>query len=261
MAFSVPPLVVPGAALLRLIWSFGTGGAGGVNVIGASITGGTTVTQTLANTLDSSIKTALTSSGFAAQLHTTTALVAVAVRDIRAAHMVEYVGTGGSVSGTGTGDPLPRQVAYVVSIKTAKAGARYRGRTYFGGLTETDNDTSAAAAAAVATNSVAFMNALASTLSGSGMGLAVVSRPAYEVTYTKTNVIPGGTNQSETRTTDARPGEVTPYTSVSARNLVWDSQRRRTSAGSASTLFSRAVAFAEEGGEVQTFAEQRARSR
>jgi len=249
---SGPPLVVPGAGLLRLIWNYGASGAGGLNVLGVALQGTAVVNQTMANTLDTAIKAALTSSGIVAQLHTTTTLVAVGIRDIRAAHLTEFVGIGAAVAGTGTGDPLPRQVAFCVSLKTALSGPRYRGRVYLGGLTEGDNDTGANALAALATNGVAFVNAIDSALNGVSGDLAVVSRPAFATTSTITTINPAGDDEVTTRTTEARGGAVTPMTSVVARNLVWDSQRRRTSAGSVSTFFLRPVAFAEKGGKAET---------
>lgn len=41
-----------------------------------------------------------------------------------------------AVVGTQTGNPLPNDVAFVISWKTAKAGRSYRGRTYIGGWTQ-----------------------------------------------------------------------------------------------------------------------------
>lgn len=43
---------------------------------------------------------------------------------------------GTAIVGTGSGDPLPPQVALVVSWRTDNRGRSYRGRTYLTGLTE-----------------------------------------------------------------------------------------------------------------------------
>lgn len=249
---STPDLVVAGAGILTLRWTYGASGAGGMNVLGVAITGAVPVNQTLANNLDAAIKAALTSSGLVARLHTTTSLVSCGIRDIRAAHMTEFIGSGAPVVGTGTGDPLPRGVAYCVSLKTAFSGASYRGRVYLGGFTEAVNDTGSAALAAVGTEAVTFVTLIDTALGSNGCDLAVVSRPSYPVTITTVTTVPGGPITTDVKTLRARPGGVTPMTAVVARNLVWDSQRRRTTAGSVSTLFSPVTAVAEKGGQVAT---------
>ena len=237
---SGPPLVIANAAQVSLRWSSGTSPM--VNVIGAQVGAGTAINQTLANALDTAIKSAF-STHLAALIHTTATLISVGVRDLRQANMVEYVGVGAGVAGTGTGDPLPRGTAFVVTIRTARSGQSYRGRVYLGGFAEGANDTAGQPSAAVGTGAANFVSAVATAFSSNGLTLAVLSRPAYATHSTRVTTTSTGTTITEERTTDARPGAVTPWSGIIARNLVWDSQRRRTSAGSTSTLFQPPVAM------------------
>src|SRR5215831_14748614 len=108
---------VPGACLVRLIWSVGSGGTM-INVLGASNTGAIAITQAIADTLDSGIKNALNAGTYKTSLAPSTILEAVGVRDISNPDLPEFLGAAASVPGTGTGDDLPRQAALVASLRT-----------------------------------------------------------------------------------------------------------------------------------------------
>lgn len=214
----MPPLVLPGGVLIRLIWNQ-SGAAAAVNVLGAQNTGSVTISQTLANTVGAAIKAAVASSGLAPHLSTTWALANVGLRDINAPSQVEYLDTGAVVAGTGVTDPLPPQTALCVTLRTGLAGRSYRGRIYLPGYVEAANTATGVILASTVTDSVAFVNAIRTALSNNGLTLAVLSRPRDAKAPV---TIPG---------TEAYAGAVTPVTTVLSRNVTWETQRRRTIPG------------------------------
>jgi len=193
-----------------LLWSFN--GVAAFNVLGGIVAGGYINDQTHANALDAAIKGHYTTSGLKALHAGTSVLLAAGIRDVRAANQVEYVGTNASVAGTGGGDPLPNQVAAVVTLRTGSAGKSFRGRTYIGGANEAQNDAAGRIVAAYNTACVAFVTGVQSDMGAEGISLAVLSRPRFSaitpfpMTY---------------------PGTITLVTAIVARDTEWDTQRRR----------------------------------
>lgn len=202
-------LIVPQAAQLRVIWSLG-GQLYALNVMGVVNAGGIAITQALTNTIGTAIKSAFTSTAFVGQIHTTVALANIGLRDIRSANQTEYIDTGGAVVGTGTGDLLPPQTAFCITLRTAFSGRSFRGRTYLPGFSEAFNSTTGTVASAG--GAVAFVGAIKSSLVTSSLDLGVISRPAPDAT-------------------PPRSGFITVVTSIVARDLVWDTQRRRAVPG------------------------------
>jgi hypothetical protein len=205
----VAQLVVPGAALMRLLWTQ-SGVLAAVNILGVVNGGGIAITQALANTLGSSIKGSLTSSAFGAKIGTAISLANVGIRDIRSANQPEFLDTGAAVAGTGAGDLLPPQVSFCVTLRTALAGRSYRGRVYLWGYVESQSGATGALSASAA--EVAFVTAIKSALVSSALDLGVLSRPNPTLPVPKA-------------------GWVTPVTTVVARDLVFDTQRRRALPG------------------------------
>jgi hypothetical protein len=242
----MPALVVSGAALVTLRWT--QFGIPMVNVLGASVGPTTTINQALSDTLSTAIKSSFTSV-LGARINAGTALVSVGIRDIRSANLAEFIGAGAQVVGANPGEPLPKQTTFCVTLRTARAGQSYRGRVYLGGFTETDSDSSGNAVTAVGTSAVSFITSIGTTFSGNGLTLAVVSRPSERITVVTTKFHADGTTDVDTKVTNARSGTVTPVTSITARNNVWDTQRRRGAAGSGSTLLQESLATSYIGSE------------
>jgi len=207
----MPSVVVPEACFLRLIWTL-SGVPYAVNVLGVRNAGHLAITQAIANSVGSAVKTGFASSGLNAQLATTISLGNVGLRDIGSANQPEYLDTGAAVPGTAAGDPLPPQIALCVTLRTALAGRSFRGRSYIPGFTEAANGTTGTASAAASTAAINFVNACATSLASSGLALAVVSRPAPSAT-------------------PPRAGFVNNVTAVLTRDLIWDTQRRRARPG------------------------------
>jgi hypothetical protein len=207
----MPALVVPNAALVRLIWTAG-GPPYAVNVLGAHNISGTAVTQAACNAIGAAIKTALATSGLNAQLSTLVSLNSVGLRNINVANQVELLDNAAGASGTAAGDMLPPQIAFCLTLRTALAGRSFRGRMYIPGFAESASAGMGVAVAGVGTAAVAFGNAIMAAMSAQGLPLAIVSRPAPD------RVPPSA-------------GFVTEVTSVVSRDLVWDTQRRRAVPG------------------------------
>jgi len=205
-------LVVANALQGRLLWN--VGGRIPQCVIHWQIPAGTSVDVTLANALFSPIA-ALWEAHLAAFAGGTTSLMQLALRDLRAANQAEVISTAAGQSGTDAiGDNLPLSIACCVTLRTDKAGKRFRGRMYLPGFTETANGASGHMAAAMKTGADAFAAGLIAAASQSGCTLAVLSRPTTFDPDTGLPVSPG-------------LGFVTTARQATVRDDVWDSQRRR----------------------------------
>lgn len=234
-------LTIPEGAFLTLYNVYS--GQLAVQVIGARVSGSVTFNQALATTLGSAIKSAWTTN-FAALCTSNTSLVRVAIRDMRTANQPEFRDLAAAVSGTATGtDPLPTQLAAVVTLRTALSGKSFRGRTYFGGFSEAQSDAAGRASAAVGTAITAFMTAVDSALTASQLDLAVLSRPAEAFTITKTTFHNDGTTTADIiGRGNARPGAATPVTIIESRNTNWETQRSRANQrGAAPTSLDAAI--------------------
>ena len=218
------PLVIPGAAQVYLHWI--NTGKDFNNVLGAIKPAGIAVTQAMANALGTSIKSAIATSGLSTHLGGAVGLVSVGVRDISQEGMPEYLDAGATVTGGSVAEPLPGQIAMCVSHVTDRSGAKYRGRTYLSGFTELDNDSTGQATQAAATASQAFIQACSDAMDAQGLTFAVLSRPV------EPKVIPAVT-------IEGRAGFATAVLALQVNNLVWDTQRRRATAGGGSTLLAR----------------------
>jgi hypothetical protein len=215
------PLVITNAAQVTLNWL--NQGIVCHNVLGASKPPGVTVTQALVDSLGAAIKTSYTASGLSAHHNPSTALMSVGVRDISSAGQPEYLDSGAFAGGTTSGEALPPQIAMVVSVRTARAGASYRGRIYLPGWMEIDNSTTGTALQPAADAAVAFIEGVSDAISAAGMLLAILSRPREAKTIPAKEIAP-------------KAGFVTPATAVEIRNLLWDTQRRRGTSGGGSTF-------------------------
>lgn len=206
------PLVLATAVQVRLHWTFN--GIVGFNVLGGIVGGGFINTQVHADALDAAVKGHYTSSGLKALQPGTTVLVAASIRDVRVANQVEYVGTNATIAGTGAGDALPNQLAGVVTLRTGLAGKSFRGRVYFSGGNEAQNDATGKIVAAYNTALLAFMTGVQSDMGAEGITLAVLSRPRFANLAPPNDVM-------------IYPGAINIVTSMTTRDVEWDTQRRR----------------------------------
>jgi len=193
---------------VRLQWRLN--GVAAFNVLGGIVAGGFANSQAHANSLGAAILGHFTSSGLAALMATTTSLVAVGIRDVRVANQAEFVSVAAAVPGTGAGNPLPNEVAAVVTLRTALAGKSFRGRAYFGGAIVGENTATGTISAAFNTALAAFMASVQTDMAAEGITLAILSRPRF---------VPPALV--------AYAGTITPVTAIVTRDTEWDTQRRR----------------------------------
>jgi hypothetical protein len=208
------PLVLPTAVQVRLHWSWN--GVLGFNVLAGIVGGGYSNSQAHADALGAAVLGRFTSSGLKALCATTTSLLAAGIRDLQAPNRAEFVSTASAVPGTGSGDPLPNELAAVVTLRTALAGKSFRGRAYFSGAIVAESDASGKIVAAFNTAIAAFMTGVQTDMATEGITLAVLSRPRFA------NLIPPLDVQTYA-------GTITPVSAIVTRDTQWDAQRRRQS--------------------------------
>lgn len=175
-----------------------------------------TVTVNQANALFDAVK-ALWSANLAAFASPETGFNLAALKDLRTVGLPFVVSTNPIAVGTApAGEALPRQVAAVLTIRTARAGKSYRGRMYWGGFAENANDSTQHMTAAAKTAIDAFCTGFINAVNINGWQLGVAHRPTTFDPDTGLPTAPG-------------LGFTTPATQVLCRDNVWDTQRRRAS--------------------------------
>lgn len=211
---------IPNCASVRLIWSLPNGKTAN-NVLHASYTSPPLRTQAYVNTLYTAITTATATTTHRSSLSPLCALQAVAVRDMAQTDppggWTETRSNLGAVNGTGTGDPLPPNVSYVVSLKTDRRGQASRGRVYLTGFTEAQNTPGGDCLNTTGDACVAFIGAVQTAMAGSGLTLAIAhpARNAYD------SPTPPFTHH------DARGAGTVVVNSILKLNDHWDSTRLR----------------------------------
>ena len=227
--------VIPNCVQVRLLWAHQNSLA--INVLNAQAAGGLVVNQALANSLGSAIKAAF-QTNLAAHYNAGTALSRVGVRDMRQANQAEFLDTGAISTGSAVGDSTPVQVALALTLRTAKSGKSFRGRSFLPGMTEVDNVAGGQISTAGAAAAVAFMAALQSAMTAAQLTLAVASREAEQKTLVETTFHSDGTSTLRLlSTTKAKSAQLTTVTSVESRNLFWETQRRRSNGRGAPQSF------------------------
>lgn len=200
------PLVVPNAALVRLVWGSASSPLA-VNVLGSRKVGAGAIDQATANTLSTAIKARFTASGYAALVPNTLGLISVGIRDISQPNLPEFVGAGGITLGTqAAGKVLPPQVSLCITLRTALAGKSFRGRVFLPVWGDSALAADGTAVAAATTAGVSFINGVSTDMVASGLNLAVVSRKQLAATV----LVSGG---------------------VQSRNAVWETIRGRAVPG------------------------------
>src|SRR5262245_52878658 len=182
MARYIDPGHIPGAvfisqcAAVRLIWTLGNGKVAS-NVLHASYTTPPPRTQAFSNTLMTGFSTAFTASALSNAIHTSCSLTAVGVRDMaQTTHpggWAEIRSNLGAVAGVGTGDALPFNVSFVVSLKTDHRGQGMRGRVYLPGFNEVSNVAGGLCDDNVANAAVDFIGRLQTFMGNNGLTLAL----------------------------------------------------------------------------------------
>lgn len=199
----MPPLVVPDAVRVNLIWTMG-GVDHMVNVLHYNVGGVIAIGQATADDLAADVLAAYNASNLSTYQANDFVLNRITVRDLRQANQPEFSADVNS-GGVSAGDPLPLATSLVVTLRTNLAGRRYRGRTYLGGWSEDANGSLGQALPGAVTAAEAFMTDMMShSVLTNTWNLGVLSTVLNEIR----NV-----------------------TSVACRDNIWDSQRRRAVPG------------------------------
>lgn len=172
------------------------------------------VNSALAEQIFVSLKT-LWNANLAALCPPSTLLNGVYLRDISTEGNALVSSTGPAAPGTASAaDLLPRQIAACLTVRTPKAGKKYRGRMYWPGFAESasgpDQHMTTAAKAALDT----FSNGFLTAVNVGQLTFGVAHRPTAFDENTGLPISPG-------------LGFTTPANQVLCRDNVWDNQRRR----------------------------------
>lgn len=169
---------------------------------------------TLATALWNSISGAW-GTNLAPQMHPNSQITAVWVRDMANVNNPIVVGSGAAIVGTGTGNPLPAEVAIVITENIIKRGKGLKGRMYLSGFVDTASGTTGQISAAGMAAAGGFATALFAAITAQSLTpcVAEVARQQYVG-------LTGTTHLARV----AAPVGVTQYV---VRNNEFDTQRRR----------------------------------
>lgn len=221
-----PPLVIAGCIQVKL--GFIIGGQGAYNILHFTKAGTDTIDQVDAESIGAAAKTAWTAN-LAPLCPPNVALARVSVRDLSAPNLPEFFDSAAAVGGTeSTGEPLPAGVALCVTLRTAGAGKKFRGRVYIGGFSETQNTNTGTSAPAAGAAAVEFLSDLRDAMGTLGYVLGVASRPSYESSLVRTTNYPDGSSEADVLShTSQKGGGIEPVTIIQSRTTNWESQRKR----------------------------------
>lgn len=210
------PLPIQNAVQVRLLWSDPVRVF--MNVLHMQFTNAGPLNPNIADTIFNSIVGNANFTTWRGFLPTTTEFTNVDVRDLRASNLPLITSTGTAVPGSSAGTALPPQTAMVTTLRTAQAGRAFRGRVYFGGLATNTDDGTGRIAPAANTAMLGAMSAVGQAMVSAGGTLAILQR-----------ALPDRPGHGGV-TLPARPGAIVPVTDVVARDLIFDTQRRRSGA-------------------------------
>lgn len=204
------PLVLSNGGRLVVVWVYG--GRRRTNVYGFSGSLAAPITPASVATLQAAIRSAFSTSGYQALCGNPWQFSHIEVLDLNQANNAAVVGTDAALAGTDPGNMLPTEVAACVTLRTDRAGALYRGRSYLAGWTVTANDGSGAMAPTVEPAARLFVEGVQDALTASGWELGVISL-AYPL--------------DPDNGKPAKPISIEPVTNITVRDVFWDTQRRR----------------------------------
>jgi hypothetical protein len=130
-------MAIPNAAQARVVWRSTIKPDFDMNILGVLMDPGFAVDQTMADNIGNAIAGAFNTSTWKTRVANSYSLDSIFVRDLRIDNLPELAAAITPVFGTNTGDEYAFHSAGVVTLRTALAGKSFRGRTYYGGVTET----------------------------------------------------------------------------------------------------------------------------
>jgi hypothetical protein len=180
------------------------------NITHLRVAAGYAVTTANANLIANSLGVHVTAD-LAPHLSTGTSFLGVSLRDLRTIDQAFVDSSITAIPGTAVGDPLPANVSAVITLRTALAGRRNRGRFYVIPFDEASNDSTGRIGTAAKAALDSFATNLPGSIEASGGTMAILNRPVF--------------NKADC-TVLRQPGLVN-VTQAVVRDTRWDSQRRR----------------------------------
>lgn len=206
--------VIPSCVEVRLKWTLPNSKTV-FNVLHASVGGGFAASSALIDAAFSAVVASGGWTGWKAKLNTTVSFAGMDLRDLRAANLPLSSSVAAASPGTGAGGALPPGDALCLTLRTAGAGRGFRGRVYLPGLDFSSLAAGGVLAAATNTAAIAFLTAVQTAMTAQGMTLALAQ--PHRMAYTgKTGALHSD-----------RPAAAVSVTSIEARNVIVDHQRRR----------------------------------
>lgn len=209
-------VIIPSVFQVRLGWTLGNTKLVH-NVMHVQVSDGFTITPADLDALLASMTSGGLFTAVSAFMSTQISVTSLDVRDIRTANNALIESGTIAVTGADGTDPLPPEVAFVLTLRTLFAGQGFRGRIYLPGWSTNALDTGGFAKAAMASAAVDWVNDWKALFLGNGMTLCV-AQPARQAYVGETGVSHPARDAASFRVED-----------IVARDLVFDSQRRRSS--------------------------------
>lgn len=173
----------------------------------------------IADTIFSSLKANTSWTTLMTFLPANTTFTGVDVRDLRTPNFPLIPSTTAAQPGTSASGPLPPQTAIVLTLRTAFAGRAYRGRVFFGGLALNADDGTGHISSPGASQAVQG--------AGGAIGAAMVA--AGGTWGILQRWLPARTSHTGAPLPERQPA-VVQVQSFTVRDLIFDTQRRRTGA-------------------------------
>lgn len=147
-----------------------------------------------------------------------TTFVGFDIRDMRMPNSPLLQHSFTAIPGTAATGPLPPQTCIVLTLRTANAGAQFRGRIFCGALATVNSDATGHISTVGMAAPTHYVSAIGSGFAAIGWQLGLAQRflPAR----------PGHGNV----TLPERPAACVPVTATIVRDNIFDTQRRRTGA-------------------------------
>ena len=186
------------------------------NILHGDFGGVLPINPALPQILFDALKAAWTSSLLDTFMAQSTTLAYVQMTDLSQASQPPFTSSGTGVVGTSASLPLADATSLVVTARTNKTGRSHRGRIYTFGYAANAMDSAGLAVSGASAAVLSFWNSAKATMASNGIPMAIRS-PALPSRPSK----PGGT-------LDPKPYELTLVTTLEVRDLIWDTNRRRT---------------------------------
>lgn len=168
------PIVIPNCGQIAIQWT--ENGMTMLNVLHGALTAAGPLNPNVAETIFTAIKAAAATTTWLNHVSATASLSGVRVKDLRAANNPTILSTSAAINGTSAGPVSSQGNALVVTLKTAQSGRGYVGRVYLPGISNDNLADSRHYNSALNAPAVAFLNAINTAMTASGMPWVIGQR-------------------------------------------------------------------------------------